>query len=68
MYPCEFVIIRHMAEPFQKGWPMPGANPTIVSNNANTVKIYNATRSLVLIKNNRIFYYKKRSSLLLLAL
>jgi hypothetical protein len=37
-----------------------GANPMIVSYNASTLKIYNATRSLVPFENkNILFYFEK---------
>jgi hypothetical protein len=37
--------------------PASGANPTTVSYNANDVKIYNATSSLVRFENRNIFFY-----------
>jgi hypothetical protein len=38
-----------------------GANPTIVSYNANAVKIYNAASSLVRFENKNIFYYFEKT-------
>jgi hypothetical protein len=43
---------------------MPGANPTIVSYNASSVKNYIAKSSLVLFENKVFFQFVKRSSLL----
>jgi hypothetical protein len=34
-----------------------GANPTIMSNNASAVKIYNATSSLVRFENTNNFFF-----------
>jgi hypothetical protein len=39
----------------------PGAKPTIVSYNASTVKIYNATSSLVRFGNRNIFFYFEKT-------
>jgi hypothetical protein len=38
-------LVTLMGTPFQ--WRRPGPNPTILSYNANAVKIYNATGSLL---------------------
>jgi hypothetical protein len=41
---------------------LPGTNPTIVTYNASTVEIYNATSSLVYFENkNNFFCFEKRS-------
>jgi hypothetical protein len=42
----------------------PGADPTIASYNASTVKFYYSASSLVRFENNNVFFlYEKRSSL-----
>jgi hypothetical protein len=41
--------------------PKPGTNPTTMSYNASVVKIYNATSSLVRLKNKNIFIYFKNA-------
>jgi hypothetical protein len=38
-----------------------GANTTIVSYNASAVNIYYATRSLVRLENNNIFFYFEKT-------
>jgi hypothetical protein len=41
----------------------PGANPTIVSYNASSVKIYDAKSSFVRLENNNIFFSLLKSAL-----
>jgi hypothetical protein len=42
----------------------PDAIPTVVSYNASTIKIYNATSSLVRFENKKVFFHFERNNAL----